>query len=188
MHPQTEHARDLYRSRTTRISPPVAIDLYDSVLRIIDQLASCTDFAIPASSPASSGSRLRRRSLRMPHETVRHHVEEMPRPVGDFLELEEPRFVGCWPATRGGSPADPGRVPAEAVGFGAGQPKGRSSRMLRRNRRDIASRYRDGGLWPPAHFRCVGRRRSDHQAVCGPIEAARLILALKDEAFAQLKI
>jgi hypothetical protein len=188
MHSQTEHAKDLCRSRTTRIIPPVATDLYDSVLRIIDQLASCTDCAIPASSPASSGSRLRRRSLRMPHETVRHHVEEMPRPVGDFLEIGEPRFVGCWPATRGGSPADPGRVPAEAVGFGAGQPKGRSSLMLRRNRRDIVSRYRDGGLWSPALFRCVGRRRSDRQAVCGAIEAARLLLALKAEPFAQLRI
>jgi putative transposase len=30
--------------------------------------------------------------------------------------------------------------------------KGTSSRMLRRNRPDIASRYRDGELWSPAYF------------------------------------
>ena len=35
-----------------------------------------------------------------------------------------------------------------------------SSRTLRRNRPDIASRYRDGVLWSPAYFDCVGWRRS----------------------------
>jgi hypothetical protein len=46
MHPQTEHVWELYRSATTRITPPVAIDLEDSMLRSIDQPASWTDFAI----------------------------------------------------------------------------------------------------------------------------------------------
>jgi hypothetical protein len=31
MQPQTEHVWELYRSATTRITPPVAIDLYDSI-------------------------------------------------------------------------------------------------------------------------------------------------------------
>ena len=30
--------------------------------------------------------------------------------------------------------------------------KGTSSRMLRKGRPDIASRYRDGGLWSPSYF------------------------------------
>jgi hypothetical protein len=46
VHPQTEHVRELYRSGTTRITPPVAIDLYVSMLRSTDQPASCTDFAV----------------------------------------------------------------------------------------------------------------------------------------------
>jgi hypothetical protein len=44
--PQTEHVRELYRSGTTRITPPVAIDLYDSTLRSTDQPASGTAFAV----------------------------------------------------------------------------------------------------------------------------------------------
>jgi hypothetical protein len=64
MQPQTDHVWQLRRSGTMRITRPVAIDLYDSTVRSIDQLASCTDFAIPVSSPAFSGSRLRRRSPR----------------------------------------------------------------------------------------------------------------------------
>jgi hypothetical protein len=78
--PQTEHVWELYCPGTTRVKPPAAIDLYDSALRSIDQPAS--DFAIPVSSPASSASRLDLPV--MPHETVRHHGEEMPPPVGDF--------------------------------------------------------------------------------------------------------
>jgi hypothetical protein len=42
-----KHVWDLYRAGTTRITPPVTIDLYDKMLRSIDQPASCMDFAIP---------------------------------------------------------------------------------------------------------------------------------------------
>jgi REP element-mobilizing transposase RayT len=68
--------------------------------------------------------------------------------------------MGCWLLASNGRriACGSGRVPAEAIGFRAGQPKRTSIWMLRRNRPGIASRYGDGGLWSPAHFRCVGRR------------------------------
>jgi hypothetical protein len=98
-HHQVGPARpwELYRSGTTRFTPPVAIDLYDSMLRSIDQPASCTDFAIQLlakwkqAEMTSPVRRCLRQLLRahvcdvdlhvMPHETVRHHVEETT-PVG----------------------------------------------------------------------------------------------------------
>jgi putative transposase len=61
--------------------------------------------------------------------------------------------------------------------------KGTSSRPLRKQRPDIASRYRDGVPWSPALLRGFNRRRhvGRRQTVCRTAEAARFLLALKGE-------
>jgi hypothetical protein len=132
-----------------RITPPVAIDLYDSMLRSIDQPASCTDFAIPVSSPASSGSHL--------------HRAEKPQIVisaenGQFtaFEFRTPLEIGepCRLLASNGE-ADHSRilVPADVIRFRAGRRlqghvKSKASREPARQ----PSRYRDGVLWSPAYF------------------------------------
>jgi hypothetical protein len=65
------------------LTPPVAIDLYDSVLRSIDRPASCADFAMCLRQLLAAHI-CDVDLFVMPHGTVRHHVEEMPTPVGDF--------------------------------------------------------------------------------------------------------
>jgi hypothetical protein len=74
----------LYRSGTTRITPPVAIDLH----------AACCGASTNRRRARTSPFPCLRQLLRardcdvdlsvMPHETVRHYVEEMPTRVGDF--------------------------------------------------------------------------------------------------------
>jgi hypothetical protein len=92
---QTEHTWELYRSRTTRITPPVAIDLYDRVLRSIDQPASCTDFAIPCLRQLLRAHICDVDLPVMPHETVRHHLQEMPT-SSRMLRRTRPDIASCY--------------------------------------------------------------------------------------------
>ena len=65
--------------------------------------------------------------------------------------------------------------------------KGTSSRMLRRNRPDIASRYRDDVLWSPAYFAASagGAPLAIIKPAWRATEAPRFLLALKGEASAR---